>query len=149
MLSGVERCGVMLVNGEPNSFRTQAAFGVEALDDFYALRLKPGYSFMLDQICQTYKPIIRPGDSIRDPILKFMGPGDVLGLPLLAHGELNGVMWIGATPDLVLGQRKAALLGGIANQAAMAIESAQLASRSAKKRGSIWPCCKWPKRSAR
>jgi serine phosphatase RsbU (regulator of sigma subunit)/putative methionine-R-sulfoxide reductase with GAF domain len=127
MLSGVERCGVMLVNGEPNSFRTHAAFGVEALDDFYALRLKPGNSFMLDQICQTYKPIIRPGDNIRDPVLKFMGPGDVLGLPLLAHGELNGVMWIGATPDLVLGQRKAALLGGIANQAAMAIESAQLA----------------------
>ncbi len=127
MLSGVERCGVMLVDGEPNSFRTQAAFGVEALDDFYALRLKPGSSLMLDQICQTFKPMMRPGDGAHDPVLKFMGPGDVLGLPLLAHGELNGVMWIGAAPDLVLSQRKAGLLGGIANQAAMAIESAQLA----------------------
>src|SRR5512143_2875864 len=56
-----------------------------------------------------------------------MGPGDVLGVPLLAHGKLNGVMWIGATPDQVLGQRKAGLWGGIANQAAIAIESAQLA----------------------
>jgi sigma-B regulation protein RsbU (phosphoserine phosphatase) len=127
LLSGVERCGVMLVDGEPNSFRAQAAFGVEALDDFYALRLKPGDSLMLDQICQTYKPLMRPADSARDPLLKFMGPGDVLGLPLLAHGELNGVMWIGATPDQMLSQRKAGLLGGIANQAAMAIESAQLA----------------------
>ena len=59
--------------------------------------------------------------------MKYFGPGDVLGLPLLAHGELNGVMWIGATPDQILTQRKAGLLGGIANQAAMAIESAQLA----------------------
>ena len=66
---------------------------------------------------------MRPSDGVRDPLLKFMGPGDVLGLPLLAHGELNGVMWIGATPDQVLSQRKAALFGGIANQAAMAIET--------------------------
>jgi sigma-B regulation protein RsbU (phosphoserine phosphatase) len=128
LLSGVERCGVMLVDGEPNSFRAQAAFGVEALDEFYALRLKPGDSLMLDQVCQTYKPMMRPSDSARDPVLKFMGPGDVLGLPMLAHGELNGVMWIGATPDQVLSQRKAALLGGIANQAAIAVESAQLAT---------------------
>jgi len=127
LLSGVERCSVMLLDGEPNSFRTQAAFGIEGLDDFYALRLKPGDSLMLDQICQTYKPMMRPSDSAHDPLLKFMGPGDVLGLPLLAHGELNGVIWIGATPEQVLSQRKAALLGGIANQAAMAVESAQLA----------------------
>src|SRR5512137_143871 len=46
---------------------------------------------------------------------------------MLAHGELNGVMWIGATPDQILTRRKAGLLGGIANQAAMAIDSAQLA----------------------
>lgn len=127
LLSGVERCGVMLAAGEPDSFRTQAVSGVEALDEFYALRLKPGDSMLLDQICQTHKPIMRPSDGLRDPLSRFMGPGDVLGLPLLAHGELNGVMWIGATPDQVLTQRKAALLGGIANQAAMAIESAQLA----------------------
>jgi len=59
--------------------------------------------------------------------VKYFGPGDVLGLPLLAQGALNGVMWIGATPDQILTRRKAGLLGGIANQAAMAIESAQLA----------------------
>ncbi|CAG0936766.1 Phosphoserine phosphatase RsbU [Thermoflexales bacterium] len=127
LLSGVERCGVMLLDGEPGHFRTQAAFGVEALDDFYRLRLKPGDSLLLDQIFQTYKPLVRPSDGAQDVLFKFLGPGDVLGLPLLAHGELNGVMWIGATPDQILSQRKAALLGGIANQAAMAIESAQLA----------------------
>ncbi|HSD82566.1 MAG TPA: SpoIIE family protein phosphatase, partial [Anaerolineae bacterium] len=126
LLSGVERCGVMLTDGEPGHFRVQAAFGVETLDDFYTLRLKPGDSPMLDQIFQTYKPLVRPSDGTHDLVFKFMGPGDVLGLPLLAHGELNGVMWIGATPDQMLSQRKAALLGGIANQAAMAIESAQL-----------------------
>ena len=127
LLSGVERCGVMLADGQSGHFRMQAAFGVEPLDDFYALRLKPGDSLMLDQIIQTYKPMVRPSDGTRDVLFKFMGPGDVLGLPLLAHGELNGVMWIGASPDQALSQRKAALLGGIANQAAMAIESAQLA----------------------
>jgi serine phosphatase RsbU (regulator of sigma subunit)/signal transduction protein with GAF and PtsI domain len=127
LLSGIERCSVMLADGEPGHFRAQAAFGLEAPDDFYALRLKPGDSVMLDQVFQTYKPIMRPSDGVHDPVLKFMGPGDVLGLPLLAHGQLNGVMWIGAAPDQAFSQRKAGLLGGIANQAAMAIESAQLA----------------------
>ncbi len=126
-LSGVERCGVMLADGEPGHFRVQAAFGVAALDDFYALHLKPGDSPLLDQIFQTYKPLVRPSDGMQDVLFKFMGPGDVLGLPLLAHGVFNGVMWIGATPDQMLSKRKATLLGGIANQAAMAIESAQLA----------------------
>jgi phosphoserine phosphatase RsbU/P len=127
LLSGVDRCGVMLADGDPGHFRAQAAFGLEAPDDFYALRLRPGDSLMLDQIFQTYKPLLRPSGGAHDLLFKFIGPGDVLGLPLLAHGELNGVMWIGATPDQVLSQRKATLLGGIANQAAMAIESARLA----------------------
>jgi serine phosphatase RsbU (regulator of sigma subunit)/putative methionine-R-sulfoxide reductase with GAF domain len=127
LLSGVDRCGVMLAEGDTGHFRAQAAFGAESLDEYYALRLRPGDSWMLDQICQTYKPLMRPADNAQDPVLKLLGPGNVLGLPLLAHGTLNGVIWIGATPDQVLSQRKAALLGGIANQAAMAVESAQLA----------------------
>jgi sigma-B regulation protein RsbU (phosphoserine phosphatase) len=127
LLSGVDRCGVILASGEPGHFRAQAAFGIEALHDFYLLKLVPGDSLLLDELCQTFKPIMRPASMVHDPIMKYFGPGDVLGLPLLAHGELNGVMWIGATPDQVLTRRKAGLLGGIANQAAMAIESAQLA----------------------
>ncbi len=127
LLSGVDRCGIILSTGEPGRFRAQAAFGVDALDDYYALKLVPGDSVLLDELCQTYKPIMRPAARLQDPIAKFFGPGDVLGLPMLAHGELNGVMWIGATPDQILTRRKAALLGGIANQAAIAIESAQLA----------------------
>ncbi len=128
LLSGVERCGVMLADIAPGVFRAQAAFGIdEQLEQFNTLRLNPGDSLLLDEIVQTYKPIMRPVDSQHDPVMELFGPGDVLGLPLLAHGELNGVMWIGATPEQLLSRRKAALLGGIANQAAMAIESAQLA----------------------
>ncbi len=128
MLSGVERCGIMLADREPGTFRAQIAYGLdEHEDEFAALRLTPGDSPLLDELHLTYKPIMRPADGPVDPVLRIFGPGDVLGLPLMAHGELSGVMWIGASPNQMLGRRKAALIGGIANQAAMAIESAQLA----------------------
>lgn len=129
LLSGVERCGVMLTDGGTGVFRAQTAFGIDAqLDRFTSLELSPGDSSLLDEVAQTYKPIMRPLSRQPDPIMELFGPGDVLGLPLLAHGELNGVMWIGASPEQLLSRRKAVLLGGIANQAAMVINSAQLAA---------------------
>lgn len=128
MLSGVERCGILLANGEPGVFCAQAAFGIDAhAADFDALHLKPGESWLLDEIHLTNKPLLRPAETEPDPLMQIFGPGDVLGLPLLAHGELMGVLLIGASPAQLLSRRKAALIGGIANQAAMAIESAQLA----------------------
>ena len=90
--------------------------------------MKPGDSLLLDEVAQTCKPIMRPPSAPPDVVAQIFGPGDVLGLPLLAHGELNGIMWIGATPEQILSRRKATLLGGIANQAAMAINGAQLAA---------------------
>ena len=127
MLSGVERCGILLADGEPGVFRAQAAFGIDAhADEFATLRLKPGESWLLDEIHLTNKPLLRPTDAEPDRLMTIFGPGDVLGLPLLAHGELIGTLWIGASPDQLLSHRKATLIGGIANQAAMAIESAQL-----------------------
>ena len=128
LLAGVDRCGVMLASDEPGAFRAVAAYGLDLLERFYELDLKPGVSLLLDEVFQTYKPIVRPAGATPDVMAQIFGPGDVLGLPLLAHGELNGIMWIGATPAQMLNRRKAGLLGGIANQAAMAIESAQLAA---------------------
>ncbi len=128
MLSGVERCGILLADGEPGVFRAQAAFGLNSqADEFANLRLRPGESWLLDEVHLTNKPLLRHAETSPDPLLMIFGPGDVLGLPLLAHGELTGTLWIGASPDQLLNRRKAALIGGIANQAAMAIESAQLA----------------------
>lgn len=128
MLSGVDRCGILLADGEPGVFRAQAAFGIDAhADEFATLRLKPGESWLLDEIHLTNKPLLRPAEAEPDRLMTIFGPGDVLGLPLLAHGELIGTLWIGASPDQLLSRRKAALIGGIANQAAMAIESAQSA----------------------
>lgn len=128
MLSGVDRCGIMLLDGKNGIFHAQAAFGIEQhADEFFDLHLLPESSPMLNAIYQTTKPIVRPAAPDTDPLGKYFGPGDVLGLPIMARGELIGVMWIGASPDQILSGRKAALIGGIANQAAMAIESAQLA----------------------
>jgi phosphoserine phosphatase RsbU/P len=128
MLSGVERCGVLLADSEPGVFCGQAAFGLDVhAGEFVQRRFQPGESWLLDEIHLTYKPLLRPIEAAADPLMVIFGPGDVLGLPLLAHGELMGVMLIGAAPDQLLSHRKAALIGGIANQAAMAIESAQLA----------------------
>ncbi len=127
LLSGVERCGVMLAEAA-SAFRAQTAFGIDdRFDRFVELKLRPGDSSLLDEVVQTGKPIMRPANSPPDPVIELFGPGDVLGLPLLVHGELNGVMWIGASPEQFLSRRKATLLGGIANQTAMIIQNAQLA----------------------
>jgi serine phosphatase RsbU (regulator of sigma subunit)/putative methionine-R-sulfoxide reductase with GAF domain len=128
MLSGVDRCGIMLQNGSEGTFHAQASFGIDPhTAEFSALELTPDQSPMLHALYETAKPIMRPAKIEIDPICKYFGPGDVLGLPIMARGELIGVMWIGASPGQFLSGRKAALIGGIANQAAMAIESAQLA----------------------
>ncbi len=59
--------------------------------------------------------------------LEAMGTRFPVSLPLLGKGELIGVVLVsGETADVEFVRRRAQLIGGIANQAAMAIENAQL-----------------------
>jgi serine phosphatase RsbU (regulator of sigma subunit) len=54
------------------------------------------------------------------------GQGPALVLPLYARGEMAGALLVGAPAGSELSPRKGSLIVGIANQAALAIDSAQL-----------------------
>ncbi len=125
MLSGVDRCGVLLWDEAQSVFRAAASFGLdERAARFAELRLPEDALPQLKRAEPGSAPIqLDSGDG---RLAEAFGPGPLLALPLYARGERSGVMLIGSPEGSQLPGRKATLITGIANQAALAIESAQL-----------------------
>ncbi|MBN1202350.1 MAG: GAF domain-containing protein [Anaerolineae bacterium] len=129
LLVGVEWSAVLLAD-DSDAFRVVEIAGVEP--DF-AAKLT-GYTVtplnwpLLAQLKQDGAPILldsstpQPADM---PVTINIGQGVML--PLFAKGEVMGVFLIGQRDDTEpMTDRKIELVNGIANQAALAIESAQL-----------------------
>jgi serine phosphatase RsbU (regulator of sigma subunit) len=125
MLSGVDRCGILLFDPVRHTYRAVSAFGLgERQPAFDSLRLAYDEYPELQKLADTGLPLrLNPAEGW---IEQAFGPGMVLMLPLFARGEMSGVMLVGAPQGSELPARKATLVSGIANQAALAIESAQL-----------------------
>ena len=125
MLSGVDRCGILLWDAARSTFRAAASFGLnERAPLFEALTL--GVDDWPDLVAAEVA-----GESLQlydttGPLREAFGAGPLLALPLYARGERAGVMLVGSPEGSQLGKRKATLIAGIANQAALAIESSQL-----------------------
>ena len=133
-LIGVERCGVLLWDNERAGFRgTQlASSGVDLRDEFSQLFLAWDTWAPLAALKNRPQPIVLGGgealSGLPDELFDFFGlDAWLLLLPLLGKGQLLGVMLVsGETAEMDLLRRRVRLIGGIANQAAMAVESAQL-----------------------
>lgn len=124
MLTGVDRCGILLRDAAGDVIRAAASFGLnDRAAAFADLRLRPEDWADLAQARTRGFLALESGDARLGGVF---GPGTTLALPLYARGELAGVMLIGSPEDSALPPRKAMLVVGIANQAALAIESAQL-----------------------
>ncbi|HET7087664.1 MAG TPA: GAF domain-containing protein [Anaerolineae bacterium] len=125
MLSGVDRCGILLWDATGSVFRAAASFGLdERAPDFDALTLGADDwpdLFVAEATGEALQLDYAPGR-----LREAFGPGPLLALPLYARGERAGVMLVGSPEGSQLAKRKAALIAGIANQAALAIESSQL-----------------------
>ncbi|HJW83606.1 MAG TPA: GAF domain-containing protein, partial [Anaerolineae bacterium] len=125
MLSGVDRCGILLFDAVPRVYRAVSSLGLGDREAaFDALQLKLDDHPELQQLAESGAPLRleSPGGWVG----QAFGSGLALLLPLFARGEMAGVMLVGAPNSSDLPARKAALITGIANQAALAIESAQL-----------------------
>jgi len=125
MLSGVDRCGILLWDPIQSTYRATSSFGLgERVQTFEALRVEPDAWPELGQAADNGEAfhLELSGDWLGDAF----GPGPVLVLPLYARGERAGMMLVGSPEGSQLPGRKATLITGIANQAALAIESAQL-----------------------
>jgi serine phosphatase RsbU (regulator of sigma subunit) len=125
MLSGVDRCGILLWDPIQEAYRAASSYGLEdKTARFNALRLS-AESWADLRLPREVAGVVMLDSS--DPrIGEAFAGGATLALPLYARGEMAGVMLVGAPEGQALPARKAALLVGIANQAALAIESAQL-----------------------
>jgi len=133
ILVGVDRCLVFLWDHEEETYTAAAAFGLSdsAQADFDRLRLRPGEILLLDE-ARLSKRIQKvsdvPGDG-RLPAswITAWELDAVLALPLISKNEVLGVMLVDFNPQAQQSPARAeAIVAGMANQAAIAIESAQL-----------------------
>jgi phosphoserine phosphatase RsbU/P len=130
MLVGVDRCAVLLL--EEETFVVKAYHALQTPDGPLeeTLRVSASDWPKLNELLETHQPVVidleEEPDSLWDGLRSLFGEVVVL-LPLLAKGEVEGVLIVGQTlGEEPLSAHRVELLGGIANQTAMAIESARL-----------------------
>jgi GAF domain-containing protein len=129
LLVGVEWSAVLLAEG-PQEFRVVEIAGADPEISSTLLNYKLTAQTWppLSQVWQNGQPLLIDSTTLRPTDLPAdfkLGQGVIL--PLFAKGEINGLLLIGTRDDSdLLTDRKIELVSGIANQAALAIESAQL-----------------------
>ena len=132
---GVNQCGILLWDDERNGFlgAQLAGSGTESLlDEFSRLYLPADAWASLAALKSRHQPIVLGGgealSELPDELFDFFGlDAWLLLLPLVGKGQLIGVMMVSAeTSDVDLLRHRVRLISGIAYQAALAIENAQL-----------------------
>ena len=128
MLSGVDRCAVLLWDGSQNVFRASHEYGLtrEQSELFAHLQIPAGGWEPLDELRQDQEPV-RITELEGEAQIAF-GHGCLLALPLVARGQVAGAMLVGTRDGSALSPHREDMIKGIANQAALAIESSQLAA---------------------
>lgn len=129
LLVGVEWSAVLLAD-EPDSFRVVEIAGAdpEIGSALLNYRLTAQAWPPLASLLQSGQPLLIDSDTPRPADLSAeINIGQGVMLPLFAKGEITGLLLIGTRDDSEpMTDRKIELVSGIANQAALAIESAQL-----------------------
>ncbi|MEN8098661.1 MAG: PP2C family protein-serine/threonine phosphatase, partial [Chloroflexota bacterium] len=133
-IMGIEQCGVLMWNKERELFQgARIAGGPSDLSRaFDRVSLAPASWVPLSSIVETARPVMLAGaealNELPDELFDYFGlEGWLLLLPLLGADDLIGVMLVsGDKDDLESMRHRIHLLGGIAGQATMAIENAQL-----------------------
>ncbi len=129
LLLGVEWAAVMLAD-DPHTFRVVEIAGTrpEIAEAFHGYTITPLTWPLLARLLHDGAPVMLdantppPSDM---PVSLTIGQGVML--PLFAKGEVTGALLIGQSDGSEpMSDRKIRLVSGIANQAALAIESAQL-----------------------
>ncbi|MDY7041850.1 MAG: GAF domain-containing protein, partial [Chloroflexota bacterium] len=133
LLVGVDRCSLFLWDRNTQAFLSAQSYGFTREQEAWlsTLRFAPGEALALDEIRLTRSPRILSGDelssSMPPQMIEALDIRHALGLPLLARGQVVGAMlvdYIEEVPGFT--ERKVTLISGIANQAAIAVENAQL-----------------------
>ncbi len=128
MLAGVDRCGILLWDEAGGVFRGSHIYGSpkDEASRFADWQVSPQDWWELDELRETLEPI--QIDAPDDHLSAVFGSAHSLMLPLVSRGQLAGVMLVGAADCAAFDARRVPMLSGIVNQAALAIETSQLAA---------------------
>ena len=130
MLVGVDRCTILLWSEELEACQVAADYPESAGEDGLSVGqvIPAGTWLLLDRLWESGSPVVdefggMPGAPATQDVETTL-----LALPLRVQGELTGAMVIGFSGQVSFSERRIKLIAGVANQAALAIESAQLAA---------------------
>lgn len=133
ILTGVDRCGILMWDKTMQAFVPAHAYGINEAQyaRFITLQLAERDVPALVQACQNREPLLLSGETIEaalpSSVIETFDLQNLLVLPLLARGEALGAMIVDyIETNAPFTARKIDMIAGIANQAAVAIENAQL-----------------------
>jgi serine phosphatase RsbU (regulator of sigma subunit) len=134
MLVGVDRCAILMADGGQWRLAAFSGLGdgapgltVDELNQQFPEGLPTAGWTRFDEMLELREPVVLDPDEPMPPGLRELFVGVVILLPLLAKGEVEGVLIVGQVPgETPFTAHRIRLMGGIANQAALAIESSLL-----------------------
>ena len=133
LLVGVDRCTILLWDLEAEVFTPTQTYGLapELRQEFEQMPFQPDSVPALDLVRLDKRPLLIPADDkgnlIPQGMAEIFDIQEMLLLPLLAQGDLLGVMMVDyAGRAHTFTDRMVEMLTGIANQAAMVIQTARL-----------------------
>jgi signal transduction histidine kinase len=133
----VDTCAVLLLDETTNELVARAAVGIEEEVE-RGVRIPVGLGFA-GRVAALREPVILEDvdhAQVLNPLLREKGIKSMLGVPLIAGGEVLGVLHVGSLVPRVFGEDDVQLLQFAANRAAIAIEHARAfeAERAARRR---------------
>jgi signal transduction histidine kinase len=134
---GVDTCAVLLLDEATNELVARAAVGIEEEVEA-GVRIPMGFGFA-GKVAALREPVILEDvdhADVLNPILREKGIKSMLGVPLLAGGDLIGVLHVGSLSFRQFEHDDVELLQLAADRAGIAIEHGRLyeAERAARRR---------------
>ena len=136
-LVGADTCAVLLVDEDGQELVARAAVGIEEEVE-QSVRIPVGRGFAGRIAAQRGPLVVEDTDhaDILNPILRQKGIRSLLGVPLLAHGDVIGVIHVGTLTPRIFTDEDIELLQLAADRVAIAIDRGRAyeAERSARRR---------------
>jgi signal transduction histidine kinase len=124
---GTDTAAILLLDVERRELVARAAIGIEEEVE-QGVRIPLGAGFA-GRIAAERQPLFLPDIAHADvlnPLLREKGIKSLLGVPLLAHGDVLGVLHVGTLAPRDFSPEETELLQMVAERAALAIEKARL-----------------------
>jgi signal transduction histidine kinase len=134
-LLDVDTCAILLLDREANELVARAAVGIEQEVE-QGVRIPVGKGFA-GRVAAGRQPVVLADvdhADVLNPLLREKGIKSLLGVPLLVHGDVVGVLHVGSLVERDFAPNELELLQLAADRAAIAIEHARVfeAERAAR-----------------